>query len=581
MESLNHVLLVGALILLVALLLGAASSRVGLPFLLVFLVVGMLAGEDGPGGIAFNDYELSFLVGNLALAVILLDGGLRTRFAIFRVGLRPALVLATLGVVLTAALVAVWAAWLFDLDWRLAALLGAIVGSTDAAAVFALLKTAGVRLGERIAATLEIESGANDPMAVFLTVGLIGLVLAPAEQPIVHLAFDLARQAGIGAGAGLAIGYAAGRYLPRTRLGPGLDALLVCAIGVSVFALTNAVGGSGFLAVYLTGVMIANAAVRTSDNVLRAMDGMAWLAQAGMFLLLGLLVTPHELTPLLGPALGVAIFLMLVARPAAVWACLAPFRFPAREVWYIGWMGLRGAVPIVLAIFPLLAGVEGADLLFNVAFVVVLVSLLAQGTTVSVAARVLGVALPRRGEPLARVQLTGGAGHHELMEFDVEADSPVCGAPLALIDLPTGARAVSVMRAGRPLAPDDAGPLAGGDVVAILASEPVIGRLEEMFLGDAAAATEKRHRSFGEFFIDADAPAADVLALYGVTLPAYVNVGGTLGELVRSRLLRPPVEGDSVALAGVVLTVAEMDGARISRVALRLPRGGPPSGRPR
>jgi cell volume regulation protein A len=579
MESLNHFLLVGALILLVALLLGAASSRAGLPFLLVFLVVGMLAGEDGPGGIAFDDYALSFLVGNLALAVILLDGGLRTRFAIFRVGLRPALVLATLGVVLTAALVGACAAWLFDLDWRLAALLGAIVGSTDAAAVFALLKTAGVRLGERIAATLEIESGANDPMAVFLTVGLIGLVLAPAEEPLARLAFDLAQQAGIGAAAGIASGYVAGRFLPRVRLGPGLDALLVCATGVSAFALTNAIGGSGFLAVYLTGVMIANAPVRTSDDLLRAMDGMAWLAQSGMFLLLGLLVTPHELTPLLAPALGISIFLMVVARPAAVWACLAPFRFPAKEVWYIGWIGLRGAVPIVLAIFPLLAGVEGAELLFNVAFVVVLVSLLAQGTTVGLAARVLGVALPRRGEPLARVQLTGGAGRHELMEFDVEADSPVCGAPLALIDLPPGARAVSVMRAGQPLAPEDAGPLAGGDVVAILASEPAIGRLEEMFLADAAAATEKRHRSFGEFFIDADAPAADVLALYGVTLPAYVNVGGTLGELVRSRLLRPPVEGDAVALAGVVLTVAEMEGARISRVALRLPRGGPPAGR--
>ncbi|HSD42586.1 MAG TPA: potassium/proton antiporter [Burkholderiales bacterium] len=577
MESLNHVLLVGALILLVALLLGAASSRVGLPFLLVFLVVGMLAGEDGPGGIAFNDYHLSFLVGNLALAVILLDGGLRTRFAIFRVGLRPALVLATVGVVLTASLVAACAAWLFDLDWRLAALLGAIVGSTDAAAVFALLKSAGVRLGDRIAATLEIESGANDPMAVFLTVGLIGLVLAPIDEPVAQLAFELAKQFGIGAGAGIAFGYAAGRFLPRVRLGPGLDALLICAGGVSVFALTNTIGGSGFLAVYLAGVMIANAAVRASDDLLRAMDGMAWLAQSGMFLLLGLLVTPHELTPVLVPALGVAAFLMLVARPAAVWACLAPFRFPAAEVWYIGWMGLRGAVPIVLAIFPLLAGVEGAELLFNVAFVAVLVSLLGQGTTVGVAARALGVALPPRGEPLARVQLTRGGGRHELMEFDVEADSPVCGAPLALIDLPPGARAVSVMRSGQPLAPDDAGPLAGGDVVAILASEPVIARLEEMFLADAAAATEKRHRSFGEFFIDADAPAADVLALYGVTLPAYVKVDGTLGELVRSRLLRQPVEGDAVALAGVVLTVAEMDGARISRVALRLPRARPPS----
>jgi cell volume regulation protein A len=572
MDALNHVLLVGALILLVALLLGAASSRVGLPFLLVFLVVGMLAGEDGPGGIAFDDYGLSFLVGNLALAVILLDGGLRTRFAIFRVGLRPALVLATAGVVLTAALVAACAAWLFDLEWRLAALLGAIVGSTDAAAVFALLKTAGVRLGDRIAATLEIESGANDPMAVFLTVGLIGLVFAPADEPVAQLAFGLATQFGIGAGVGIAFGHVAGRLLPRVRVGPGLDALLVSAGGVSVFALTNTIGGSGFLAVYLTGVMIANAPVRTSDDLLRAMDGMAWLAQSGMFLLLGLLVTPHELTPLLVPALGVAAFLMLVARPAAVWACLAPFRFPAREIWYVGWIGLRGAVPIVLAIFPLLAGVAGAKLLFNVAFVVVLVSLLAQGTTVGVAARALGVALPRRGEPLARVQLTGGAGHHELMEFDVEADSPVCGVPLALVDLPPPARAVSVMRAGQPLAPDDAGPLQARDVVAILAAEPAVGRLEEMFLADAAAATERRHRSYGEFFIDADAPAAEVLALYGATPPAYVSVAGTLGELVRSRLLRKPVEGDAVTVAGVVLTIAEMDGARIRRVAIRLPR---------
>jgi cell volume regulation protein A len=574
MDALNHMLLVGALILLVALLLGAASARVGLPFLLVFLVVGMLAGEDGPGGIVFSDYGLSFLVGNLALAVILLDGGLRTRFAIFRVGLRPALVLATAGVVLTAALVAACAAWLFDLNWRLAALLGAIVGSTDAAAVFALLKTAGVRLGDRIAATLEIESGANDPMAVFLTVGIIGLVLAPGDERIAHLAFELGKQFGIGAGVGIAFGHVAGRFLPGVRLGPGLDALLVCAGGVSVFALTNAIGGSGFLAVYLAGVMIANAPVRMSDDLLRAMDGLAWLAQAGMFLLLGLLVTPSGLTPVLVPALGVALFLMLVARPAAVWACLAAFRFPAKEIWYIGWIGLRGAVPIVLAIFPLLAGVQGAELLFNVAFVVVLVSLLAQGTTVSLAARALGVALPPRGEPLARVQLTGGAGRHELMEFDVEVDSPVCGVPLALVDLPPGARAVSVMRAGQPLAPDDAGPLSGGDVVAILASEPAVARLEEMFLADAAAATEKRHRSFGEFFIDADAPAADVLALYGISLPAHVRVEGPLGELVRSRLLQRPAEGDSVSIAGVVLTVAEMDGARIARVALRLPRRG-------
>jgi cell volume regulation protein A len=581
MDALNQVLLAGALILLVALLLGAASSRIGLPFLLVFLVVGMLAGEDGPGGIAFDDYRLSFLVGNLALAVILLDGGLRTRFAIFRVGLRPALVLATIGVALTAALVAACTAWVFGLDWRLAALLGAIVGSTDAAAVFALLRSAGVRLGDRIAATLEIESGANDPMAVFLTVGMIGVVLAPAGSPLEGLAFELTKQFGIGAGAGVALGYAAGRALPRIRLGPGLDALLVCAIGVSVFALTNAIGGSGFLAVYLTGLLIANAAEHPSNDVLRAMDGMAWLAQAGMFLLLGLLVTPHKLVVVLLPALGVAVFLMLAARPAAVWLCLAPFRFPAREVWYVSWVGLRGAVPIVLAIFPLLAGVPDAPLLFNIAFVVVLVSLVAQGTTVGVAARALGVALPARAEPRTRIQLVGGRGRYELMEFEVEAASPVCGAPVALIDLPAGARAMSVMRDGRPLAPADAGPLARGDVVAVLGPEETIGRLEEIFLADAAAATERRHRSFGEFFIDADAPAAEVLALYGVTPPAHVRIDGTLGELVRAYLQRAPVEGDAVALAGIVLTIAEMDGARIRRIALRLPRADRPAPRAR
>jgi cell volume regulation protein A len=572
MEALNQTILVGGLILLVALLLGAASSRVGLPFLLVFLVVGMLAGEDGPGRIAFNDYRLSFLVGNIALAVILLDGGLRTRFATFRVGLRPALVLATVGVAMTAALLGVCAALVFGLDWRLAGLLGAIVGSTDAAAVFALLKSAGVRLGDRISATLEIESGANDPMAVFLTIALIDVVLSPAGQPLAQLAFELARQFGIGIAAGLAFGFVSGRGLPRIRLGAGLDAVLVCAVGISVFALTNALGGSGFLAVYLTGLLIANAPRHASDDVLRAMDSMAWLAQSVMFLLLGLLVTPHELPPVLAPAFGVAAFLMLVARPAMVWICLAPFRFPAAEVWYIGWMGLRGAVPIVLAIFPLLAGVPQADLLFNVAFVVVLVSLLAQGTTVGPAARALGIALPPRRDPLARTQLARGGGRHELVEFAVPASAPVCGAPLDLVDLPRGARAIAVMRSAKLLEPAAAGPLEAGDVVAVIAPETAVERLEDIFLADAAIATAGRHRSFGEFFIDADARAAEVLAVYGVPLPAYLKVDGTIGELVRSRLKGHPVEGDAVTLSGIVVTVAEMDGDRISRVALRLPR---------
>ncbi len=572
MEALNQILLAGALVLLAALLLGALSARMGLPLLLVFLVVGMLAGEDGPGGLVFKDHALSFLVGNVALAVILLDGGLRTQYAVFRVALRPALVLASAGVAITAALVAAFAAWVFGLDWRIAALLGAIVGSTDAAAVFALLKSTGVRVGDRVAATLEAESGINDPMAVFLTVALIEVALAPGDLPLGRLAMDLVEQFGIGAAAGLGFGWAASRALPRLRMGTGLDALLLSATGVSVFALTNVVGGSGFLAVYLIGVLVGNARAPASDDVLRAMDGMAWLAQSVMFLLLGLLVTPRELVHVLVPALGVAAFLILVARPVAVWACLAPFRFRARETWYVAWVGLRGAVPIVLAMFPLFAGLPEAKLLFDVAFVVVLGSLLAQGTTVGIAARALRVTLPPRAEPKARVQLTGGAGRIELVEFAIGPRSTLAGTPLAEVELPSPARVVSVMRNGEPLAPAEAGTLAAGDVVAIVAPATAVPQLDDLFLADAEAATVARHRAFGEFLFDADAPAADVLALYGAALPADAPPDATLGDLLRTRLPRQPVEGDTVECAGLVLTVAVMEGPHVRRIGLRLPR---------
>ncbi|MCZ7566160.1 MAG: potassium/proton antiporter [Burkholderiales bacterium] len=571
MDALNQILLAGALILLAALLLGALSARMGLPLLLVFLLVGMLAGEDGLGGIAFDDHGLSFLVGNLALAVILLDGGMRTQYAIFRVALRPALVLASAGVAMTAALVGACAAWTFGLDWRVAVLLGAIVGSTDAAAVFAMLKSAGVRVSDRVAATLEAESGINDPMAVFLTVALIEVALAPGGLPLARLGADLVQQFGIGTAAGLGFGWTASRALPRLRIGAGLDALLLTASGVSVFALTNAAGGSGFLAVYLVGVLVGNARRPVSDDVMRAMDGMAWLAQSAMFLLLGLLVTPHELVRVIAPALGVAAFLMFVARPVAVWACLAPFRFRARETWYVAWVGLRGAVPIVLAMFPLFSGVPEAKLLFDVAFVVVLASLLAQGTTVGVAARALGVTLPLRADPKARVQLTGGAGGYELVEFAIETGSALVGTPLSEVALPARARAVSVMRDGEPLAPAETGALAVGDIVAIIAPAAAVPQLDDLFLADAEAATVARHRTFGEFLFDADAPAAEVLAHYGASLPAGVPAGATLGDLLRTLPPRRPVEGDAVACAGLMLTVAAMEGPEVRRIGLRLP----------
>ena len=422
MESINLPLLAVAALLFLSLLLGVFSTRAGFPVLLVFLLAGALAGEDGPGGYHFSDFKLSFWVGNIALAIILLDGGLRTSFSRFRTGLKPSLLLATLGVAVTAALTGLSAMLLLDLDWKQGLLLGAIVGSTDAAAVFALLERSGVKLNERVGATLEIESGMNDPMAVYLTLAFIGLVSAAESGAGAwgDAALAMLRQFGWGTLFGLLSGFAMAAFMNRAPAQDGdggIVALLIGAAGLGIFAGTGLVGGSGFLAVYLFGLVLANRAPARIRVALSAMDGYAWLAQAGMFLLLGLLVTPSALATTALPALGVAAVLMFVARPAAVWLCLAPFRFQPHEVWFIAWVGLRGAVPIVLAIFQLMAGVPQAMLLFNVAFAVVLASLLLQGTTIGLAARLFHVALP------------SGANERELRavfgDFSLDANAPI------------------------------------------------------------------------------------------------------------------------------------------------------------
>ncbi|HEX5737245.1 MAG TPA: potassium/proton antiporter [Hydrogenophaga sp.] len=396
-------LLAAASLVFISVLAGVFSARVGFSFLLIFLVVGTLAGVDGPGGLVFDDFRLSFWVGNVALAVILLDGGLRTDITTFRTGLRPSLLLATVGVVVCTAITGAAAYWLLDLSWPLALLLGAIVGSTDAAAVFSLLKSSGVKLNERVAATLEIESGMNDPMAVYLTLTFIGVALATASQGMAGLDVkeifkSLLQQFGWGALMGAASGFGLAGLLKRMGRGAdgggGVRALLVVSGGLAVFAFTTWLGGSGFLAVYMMGVITGNRARRQVRPSLSAMDGYAWLAQAGMFLLLGLLVTPTDMLRTIWPALGVSVVLMFVARPVSVWLCLAPLHFKSNEITFISWVGLRGAVPIVLAVFPVMAGVQGAQTFFNVAFVVVLTSLLLQGSTIAMAARKAGVDLP-------------------------------------------------------------------------------------------------------------------------------------------------------------------------------------------
>jgi cell volume regulation protein A len=408
-DFLSLPLLAASALIFISVLAGVFSTRLGFSFLLAFLLTGIFAGVDGPGGLEFNDYRLSFWVGNIALVIILLDGGLRTHYPTFRTGLKPALMLASLGVILTAGFTALAAMLLLDLSWISALLLGAVVGSTDAAAVFSLLKTSDIQLNERVSATLEIESGMNDPMAVYLTLTLIGLAVAKAAGTAQELSFAvIATSLGLQFLWGALLGIGIGRVfalslprLPRIHEIGSVVALLLATAGLALYGFTTWIGGSGFLAVYLFGIVLNRRAPEIVKTALSALDGFAWLSQALMFVLLGLLVTPSEISRTFWPALGVALVLMFVARPLAVAMCLYPLRFSRKEIAYISWVGLRGAVPIVLAIFPFIADLPEARVIFNVAFVVVLASLLLQGSTIGWFARRMGVLLPAHDDTLA------------------------------------------------------------------------------------------------------------------------------------------------------------------------------------
>jgi cell volume regulation protein A len=408
MQAFNLLLLAAGLLVFVSLLAGVLSTQLGLPFLLVFLVAGMLVGVDGPIGVRFDNAQLSAWVGNAALAMILLEGGISTRMKTFRAGFRPGLLLATLGVALTAAMVGAVAMSAMHLDWRHGLLLGAIVGSTDAAAVFSLLRQTGVRLSERVSATLELESGLNDPMAVVLVLALIATLKTDAG--VAEVAWLFARQAGFGAAFGLLGGTLVAWLLGRLPLNVergGVLALIIVSAGMAVFAAAGLVEGSGFLAIYLFGLRLRARAEPAAHAASSALDGFAWAAQAAMFLLLGVLFSPHDMLLTLAPTLAVAAVLIFVARPLAVALCLWPLGFGVRERLFIGWVGLRGAVPIVLALFPLIEKVPDSYRFFNAAFAVVLASLLLQGTTLGWVAKRLRVVLPPETPPPGRRAVQG------------------------------------------------------------------------------------------------------------------------------------------------------------------------------
>ncbi|MCS6287206.1 MAG: potassium/proton antiporter [Nitrospira sp.] len=479
--TIEYLLLGVSGLLLLSVIASKASGRLGVPVLLLFLIIGMLAGSDGPGGIHFDNPWFAQSLGVVALVFILFAGGLDTEWASVRSQLGRGVMLSTLGVAITAGLVAVFATTILKMSWPEGLLIGAIVSSTDAAAVFAVMRSRYVSLRGPLKPLLELESGSNDPMAVFLTIGMISLITG-ASLSVTDLIPMFIRQMVVGA----AIGYGTGRLMVvlvnRLRLEyDGLYPVLTLSLVLLTYSGSAWLGGNGFLAVYLAGLMMGNSDFIHKRSLLRFHDGLAWLMQIAMFLTLGLQVFPTQLVPVAGTGLLLALFLMIVARPAAVFMTLGFTTLTLRETTMVAWVGLRGAVPIILATFPLLAGIPQATLIFNLVFFIVLMSVLLQGTSIPLVARWLKVDEPLQRRLNASPVWNAPTGlKNGLVEMTVPESSVVVGNRLIDVGLPKATRVILIGREGQGFVPDGSTVLEANDSLLVFTDQASSFRLRAL-----------------------------------------------------------------------------------------------------
>ncbi|MCF3935371.1 potassium/proton antiporter [Acuticoccus sp. M5D2P5] len=568
-DAMNLAILIGAGLIAASALTSLIGQRIGAPLLLIFLAIGLFAGEDGVLGIEFNSGGAAYFVGSLALAIILFDSGFETPLSSYKVAAAPALTLATLGVVLTTAFVGVGAHYLLNISWIEGLLLGAIVASTDAAAVFLLLRVGGTKLRDRVKSTLEIESGANDPMAIFLTATLVDFAVGSGisageggPQLGWALLSDFVIQIGVGGVIGVVGGIGIASLLNRLgNLEAGLFPITAVAASLVVFSATGLLGGSGFVAAYVAGVVAGNRQIRFASRVRRFQSGLTWLAQIGMFLTLGLLATPSQFGIVAAPSIALALLLIFVARPLAVWLCLLPYGFTPREVLFIGWVGLRGAVSILLAILPGLGGMADGLLFFNVVFIMVLISLIVQGWTIARAARWLKLLVPPTPGMMNRVQIElPGRAEIELVGYRIHPESAVATGTR----IPRWARPLIIIRNGRTYSVHNAGPLKANDQVYLFSTPRQVAFLDKVYTSPGGV---DEREVLGELSLLPKTTIGEFAREYGLSFTGPPD--RTLGDMLHREFHGQPHIGDRMSLGAFDVVVRALDAeGKISEVGL-------------
>lgn len=570
MFAIDQLILLAAVLILFGIVSSKLSARLGLPVLVLFLLIGMLAGESGIGGISFDNPIAAHALGTLALAMILFDGGLQTPVASIKLVWKPASVLATLGVLITAAITGLAAAYILDLPILQGLLLGAIVGSTDAAAVFSLLRNAGIHIKQRLKSTLEIESASNDPMAIFLTVGLLEILLNDMAFGVDLLQLFV-MQMGIGAIVGLVVGWVSVHVINRIHLGAaGLYPVMVAACGLLAFGIAANFGGSGFLAIFIAGVIVGNSRFVFQRSTFLFHDGMAWLSQITMFVMLGLLVDPLSLLEVWREGLMIALVLVFVARPAVVAPVLKAFGFNGREIALVSWVGLRGSVPIILAIFPLIFGLPEAPIIFNVVFFVVLISATVQGSTLPWAARKLGLTEPPPAQPAATLEITAlGDVDAEIVKYTLGENPRAAGRLLSRMALPDSTVVAMLTRASDVIAPRGSTRLYAGDHLFVVLPPDIRPFVDCVF--SQALEVSRSELPSGKLRLKGSTRLDDVFGSYGIYLGEEGEL--TLDQLFKRELAaKEPSVGAELMIEGIRLQVRDMVGQRISTVSL-IPAG--------